>query len=136
MSVYVSISIYIYLHTLTDICINIGVSLKKTLVKQKMSLTYCSPSKSTSSPVPVFIDASWYQSVLRLGAAVYTGDAVVHNRVIQKALQIQSSRCNDILTATCILCSSLHFSVTELAVLQEKTRKRRQFYARRQYQEH
>lgn len=52
-----------YLHTLADICIYIGASLKKTLVKQNISLTYFSPSKSTSGPVPAFIDVSWYQSV-------------------------------------------------------------------------
>lgn len=62
-SVYISTAISVYLHTLTDICIYIGSSLKKTLVKQKISLTYFSPSKSTSRPVPAFIDVSWYQSV-------------------------------------------------------------------------
>lgn len=70
------IYLYIYFHTLTDIGIYIGASLKKTLVKQRISLAYISPSKSVSSPVPsLLMSAGVNQFLLRLGAALYTGDA-------------------------------------------------------------
>lgn len=63
------------------------------------------------------------QFFLRLGAALHTGDAVICNKEFSKKKLIQTSHYNYFLITIHTFCSSVHFRVIQLAVLQETGRK-------------
>lgn len=127
--------IYIFLHTHRYMLIHRCFTEENCSQAKNFTDLYLSKQiyiKSCSG----FIDVSWYQSIHSFLDWVLPCTLECTERVIPKTLWIQSSHCNDFLTAICIFCSSLYFTVIELVVLQEKTGKRRQLYARRQNQEH
>lgn len=80
----------------------------------------------------LLMSAGINQFLLRLSAVLYTGDS-------QRELSKKPYGFNLVTAMISWLpsaYSAVHFSVIELAVLQEKTGKRKQLYARRQNQEH